>query len=198
MSLSFKWWTSNIVFIRWKYVYIFLHLGCFRCCISYIWKSCRSYELENENMLQHWPRRRVKHGRKLWRHRWPSILLFGRGLDMRRDDNIYDVFTWNSTKVGIVKSTNYRFITLSNLFLFKKSKFTQTRSILYFFSGDSCLGGLFAVLCFYYNHGEATRVQWTPPLRESFAFPISFMQQWMLTRILSSTNDDSSNRFKVI
>ena len=30
---------------------------------------------------------------------------------MRRDDNIYDVFTWNSTKVGIVKSTNYQFIT---------------------------------------------------------------------------------------
>ena len=51
---------------------------------------------------------------------------------MRRDDNIYDVFTWNSTKVGIVKSTNYQFITLSNLFLFKKAKLTQTRSILYF------------------------------------------------------------------
>ena len=49
---------------------------------------------------------------------------------MRRDDNIYDVFTWNSTKVGIVKSTNYRLITLWNLFLFEKSKLTQARSIL--------------------------------------------------------------------
>ena len=154
--------------------------------------------MENKNMLQHWPRRRLKHGRELWRNRWPSILLFGRCLDKRRDDNIYDVFTWNPTKVSTMKSINYQFITLSNIFLLKKSKLIQTRSVLWFSSGDSCLGGLFAVLCFYYNHGEATRVQWTPPLRESFAFPISFMQQWMLTRILSSTNDDGSNRFKVI
>ncbi|KAK6016304.1 hypothetical protein OSTOST_18214, partial [Ostertagia ostertagi] len=50
----------------------------------------------------------------------------------------------------------------------------------------SVLGGAIAVSAFAFNHGEATRVQWTPPLRESFAFPMIIAQIAVVTYILKN------------
>ncbi|PIC40487.1 hypothetical protein B9Z55_011813 [Caenorhabditis nigoni] len=63
---------------------------------------------------------------------------------------------------------------------------------------DSIFGGILSVLCFAFNHGEATRVQWTPPLRESFAFPFIIGHIAILTYIIKYRKSSTAHLLLLI
>ena len=62
---------------------------------------------------------------------------------------------------------------------------------LHLFS-SSKLGGLLAISCYFYNHEECTRVMWTPPLRESFGYPLSLVQIFLVSWTLNSKNSSNN------
>ncbi|KAF7252953.1 hypothetical protein EG68_11613 [Paragonimus skrjabini miyazakii] len=51
-------------------------------------------------------------------------------------------------------------------------------------------GAVLPVSAYFFNHREATRVQWVQPLRENFGYPFFTLQQaWLLHMILRSPSD---------
>ena len=82
---------------------------------------------------------------------------------------------------------------LEPIYFYTKTVFTLNGlSLVFLFilcyqlNNKNILSGILACLCYFYNHGETTRVMWTPALRESFSFPFHLLQMLILTSHLKS------------
>uniref|UniRef100_H2ZHL2 C-mannosyltransferase DPY19L1 n=1 Tax=Ciona savignyi TaxID=51511 RepID=H2ZHL2_CIOSA len=60
----------------------------------------------------------------------------------------------------------------------------------WYISGNSLWGGLICVAFYFFNHGEATRVMWTPPLRESYSFPFLILELLLVTHMIKCQKPD--------
>jgi len=59
-------------------------------------------------------------------------------------------------------------------------------TLCYLINNKSITSGILGCVCYFYNHGESTRVMWTPALRESFSFPFHLLQMIFLTVFLQN------------
>lgn len=72
-----------------------------------------------------------------------------------------------------------------------------TAAILFYYAtylSNSIYGGLVTILFFFFNHNECTRVQWTPPLRETFAYPMLLFQMYSVTMAIRKYTKHNSDK----
>ena len=67
------------------------------------------------------------------------------------------------------------------------AKLSQYFEFSLIFSSSSKLGGVISISCYFFNHEECTRVMWTPPLRESFGYPLSLIQIFLVSYMLNNS-----------
>lgn len=72
------------------------------------------------------------------------------------------------------------------IFILHGFSFSFLFLLAYLLNRNSLLAGLFACVCYIFNHGEATRIMWTPALRESFSYPFHILQLVLVTKQLKN------------
>jgi len=76
-----------------------------------------------------------------------------------------------------------------------------TAAILFYYAtylSNSIYGGVLTILFFLFNHNECTRVQWTPPLRETFAYPMLLFQMYSVTMVIKKCTKHDSEKEPVL
>ncbi|CAH2101419.1 unnamed protein product [Euphydryas editha] len=63
---------------------------------------------------------------------------------------------------------------------------------------QSILGGILAVIQYFANHAECTRVQWAPNERENLAVPLLLLQSWLLTLRLRETSKKKVLKLEIV
>ena len=73
-----------------------------------------------------------------------------------------------------------------SIFLLHGFSMAALFTLCWMINNKSLLSGIIGCVCYFYNHSEATRVMWSPALRESFSFPFHLVQLIALSYFIQS------------